>query len=287
MAFIMLMVVIALAALLVGSYTDIKTREVPDWVSYGLIFAAIGARLVYSLATFDWSYVYEGLLGFIAFMALAYAMFYMGQWGGGDAKMMMGLGALIGLTPELKAFSVSFIVNIFLVGAVYGLLWSSALAFMNWSKFKKEVKGIVHTPKMIRIRKMFIISAIIMLLLAFLIDDLLVKLMMFAFVVLYLATFYLWIFIRAVERSCMYKLVEPERLTEGDWIANDVCIGGKRVCGPKDLGISMAQIRKLVQLKKQRKIKKILIKEGIPFIPSFLIAFVMAYLFGNLFLKVV
>ena len=73
----------------------------------------------------------------------------------------------------------------------------------------------------------------------------------------------------------MEKYVDPEKLTEGDWIVNDVLVGGKRICGPKDLGISLEQIGHLIKLKHKKKIKKVLIKEGIPFIPAFFLGFIV------------
>ena len=79
----------------------------------------------------------------------------------------------------------------------------------------------------------------------------------------------------------MIRWVDPEKLTEGDWVVQDVVIGGKRICGPKDLGLEMRQIKRLIRLKKQKKIKKVLIKYGIPFVPSFLIAFIVTFLYGN------
>ena len=42
--------------------------------------------------------------------------------------------------------------------------------------------------------------------------------------------------------------------------------------GPKDLGISRQQIERLIRYKK---IRKVIVKEGIPFIPAFLIAFIL------------
>ena len=80
----------------------------------------------------------------------------------------------------------------------------------------------------------------------------------------------------------MLKYVTPKQLTEGDWIAKDVKISGKYVTGPKDLGIEKKQIRKLIEFYKKGKIKKVLIKEGIPFVPSFFIAYVVTLMFGNL-----
>ncbi|MBW2999427.1 prepilin peptidase, partial [Candidatus Woesearchaeota archaeon] len=118
-----IVLIIVLIALIIGSYVDIKTREVPDWLNFGLIFTGFGIRLIASFATFDWSYIIEGVFGFVLFFILAYLMFYTGQWGGGDSKMLMGLGALLGLRFELHHFTISFLINIFLIGAFYGLVW--------------------------------------------------------------------------------------------------------------------------------------------------------------------
>jgi len=78
----------------------------------------------------------------------------------------------------------------------------------------------------------------------------------------------------------MLKLVEPKELTQGDWVAKDYFHGRKKIAGPKDLGIEKKQIDLLVELRKNKKINKILIKHGIPFVPSFLIAFIVSLIFG-------
>jgi len=82
----------------------------------------------------------------------------------------------------------------------------------------------------------------------------------------------------------MLKQLSPERLTEGDWIAKDVIIAGKRIAGPKDLGVSKKQISLLQKLKRQRKLNTVLVKQGVPFVPSFLLAYIAALAFGNVFL---
>jgi len=85
----------------------------------------------------------------------------------------------------------------------------------------------------------------------------------------------------------MYKLVEPSKLTEGDWIAKEIKVNGKYITGPKDLGIEMEQIEKLIALYKKKKVGKILIKEGMPFVPSFLASFIFTYFFGSILLLIV
>ena len=85
----------------------------------------------------------------------------------------------------------------------------------------------------------------------------------------------------------MLKYVKPQQLTEGDWIAKDIKIQGKYITGPKDLGIEKNKIRKLIELYKKGKVKKILIKEGVPFVPSFFAAYVVTLMFGNLVFLIV
>lgn len=272
---------IAFIALVLGTFTDIKTREVPDWINYGIIFGGIGIRALYSVITFDWWFLIYGLAGLGLFVGIAYAMFYAGQWGGGDAKMLMGLGALLGLDFTFQSFPliIIFLINILVVGAVYGLFFSMFFAVKNRKNFYRKFRELSGNVKKIR-WILLICSAIILGIVIFLMNDFVNQMMVFAVIVLANAVLYLWIFIKSVENTSMFRYVEPEKLTEGDWIAKEYKIKGKYICGPKDLGIEKEQIKKLIQLKRKGKIKKIKIKLGIPFVPSFLIAFIITILLG-------
>jgi len=88
---------IAFLVLLIASYTDLKTREVPDWVNFGLIGIGFGVNLLFSIIFFKINFIIASVVGFAVFFALAWIMFYTGQWGGGDSKILMGLGAVIGI----------------------------------------------------------------------------------------------------------------------------------------------------------------------------------------------
>jgi len=275
---------ICLIALIVASITDIKTREVPDWLSFSLMFSGLGLRLIYSVITSDWMFIVHGLFGFIAFLAIAYIMFYAGQWGGGDSKILIGLGGLLGLELNIDAFIIGFWINVLLVGVAYGLLWSVFMAIRKRSAFLKEFRSSLTKKRMVLFRRIFFVASVILIITFVFISELFIRLTSLFFAILFLLGIYVYTFIKAVEASCMLKHVEPEQLTEGDWIAEDIIIGKKRITGPKDLGIEMDQIKELIALKKLGKVKKVLIKEGIPFVPSFLIAFILTYVYGNLIL---
>lgn len=278
---------LALIALIAGAYSDIKTREVPDWLNFGLIFSAIGIRAIYSAITFNWNYILYGLIGLGIFVALGYIMFYAGQWGGGDSKLLMGLGAIFGASLSLNPLQLwpIFLVNALFIGAVYGLIFSTALAVIHRKQFVNEFRKIIHEKSTIKLRRTSLIIVIIFLIaILVFVKDNGIKFPLIALILLAYFSFYLFIFVKALEKSAMLKLIEPSQLTEGDWIAKDYFIDGKKICGPKDLGISKEQIEKLVKLQKRGKMDKILVKQGIPFVPSFLIAFIVSWIFGAWFL---
>src|SRR3990167_2985130 len=112
---------LSFTALLIGSITDLKTREVPDWVNYGLIISGVGLNLLFSIIYSDFFYIISSIVGLGIFFGIAYIMFYAGQWGGGDSKMLMGLGAMIGIDIGFKApqFLLGFFINALFAGAVY------------------------------------------------------------------------------------------------------------------------------------------------------------------------
>lgn len=270
-------------ALLIGSVTDLKTREVPDWLNYGLVISGVGLNLLFSVVYSNSSFIINSIIGLLVFFGIAYIMFYAGQWGGGDSKILMGLGAMIGIDASFKTqFLLWFFINALLIGAVYGLLWSIFLVIKNKKRFLREFMKISSEKNIAKAKKGILAGLILLLAVFFIIELYYVKMLLLSFAFLILATFYLWIFVKAIEKSAMYKLVEPSKLTEGDWIVNDVFVGRQYICGPKDLGIGKRQIRKLIELYKKGKVRKILIKEGIPFVPSFFIAFVITLIWGNL-----
>ena len=165
---------------------------------------------------------------------------------------------------------------------MYGILWAVFSIFRNRKKFVEEFKKSIKNKKVILSKRAVFILFIILILVGLFIQDNLVKLMMFYVAIVSVLTFYLWISIKAVENVSMLKYVKPQQLTEGDWIAKDVKVDGKYITGPKDLGIEKKKIKKLIEFYKRGKVKRILIKEGIPFVPSFFAAYVVTMVYGNL-----
>lgn len=278
-----LLLATALAVLGIASYTDIRTREVPDWLSYGSIAAGLGIRLVWSASVESWAPFAMGVLGLGVFLALAYALFYLGQWGGGDSKLLMGMGALLGLEPSLPSIingpMLAFLVNLLIMGAVYGALWSIALGIVHWSRVRRQLQLMSRGTVFIRWALLAALGGLLALALA---APAMLRLPLAALAAALVLVSFAIVFVKAVEQACMHRWVTPGVLTEGDWIARDVVVHGKVVAGPKDLGVSLEQIARLKRLYAQGKVRRVLLKTGMPFVPVFLLAYLALIAAGNL-----
>ena len=283
---------IVVAFLIAASVSDLKKREVPNWVNYGLVVIGVSFGLLQSVIAADWHFLAFSIAGLFSALALAALMFYTGQWGGGDSKLLIGLGAVLGLPfaaaspfADIGSPLLSFLVNLVVVSLFYAIIWGAVLAFRSRKRFGIELNRQLKSYSLFR-RLLLALSAV-SLVMVLAINDIVARVGITSVLTTLFFGLYLSILAKAVEKSCMLKQLNPLKLTEGDWIAKDVIISGKRICGPKDLGIEKSQIRQLVSLYRRKKVRTVLIKDGIPFAPSFLLAYIVTIIFGNLLLAFV
>ncbi len=108
---------LALALGAAACFTDLRTREIPNWLTLsgilaGLLWAAVsGGWRGFGLALAGAS---VGLLSFLL-------LFVMGGMGGGDVKLMAAFGALVGPAALLK--SILWIALLGGVGAALLVYW--------------------------------------------------------------------------------------------------------------------------------------------------------------------
>lgn len=283
--------IIILFFLAAAAISDLKKREVPNWVNYGLVAVGLGFGLLQSVIAADWRFIAFSVAGAAAALALASLMFYTGQWGGGDSKLLIGMGAALGLpfsgvVPFLGVNNlfVSFLFNLVAVSLGYAVVLIVLLAFRNRAKFVVELKK--QWQSYANLRRFVLAAAVVGIIVIVAANGFLARLSVVIILVAMFLGLHLSIMAKAVEKACMLKRVSPLKLTEGDWIASDVIVAGKRICGPKDLGVEQRQIRQLVALYKKKKIRYVTIKEGIPFAPTFLIAYAVTIWLGNIFFTV-
>jgi len=268
---------IAFIWILGATVTDLKKREVPDWLSIALV-----ARMIYSLLEKDISFFLQGALFFAIFFALANLFYYARIFAGGDAKLLMGLGAILAAPPVLPfsqgtsaVISIPmpfvFILNLLIVGSLYGLLFTTVVAIKNRKRFFPE-----FVKKCGKVRIFFLPVAALVIVVAIL-TIFTKSYFLLPFAVLALLFPFIHSAIKALEEVGMVSLVHPKDLALGDWLAREVRAGGK-VVKPTWEGLSKKELEFL-----QRAKKKVLVKYGIPFVPAFLLTLLATILLGNLF----
>ena len=89
---------------------------------------------------------------------------------------------------------------------------------------------------------------------------------------------YLIILTREVEKKILTYRMKVNKLTEGDWIIKDVKIGNKLIYSRKNPGVTKKQI----DLLKKLRIKEVLVKEGIPFVPAIFLGVLSSVVFGGI-----
>lgn len=215
------------------------------------------------------------LQGLIAAAAIGVAMVETRQWGGGDAKLLMGVGAIIGLSGDNLLFG-QFLILLVLCGAAYGLLWTAGLALIHRKQFLPAFKARIRTRKVHRMRIALVASGILSLA-AIMFVPLEAKLLLGTIMLfLYLAV-YSWVFTKTVEETVLLKEYPVTKLTEGDWVTHEVKVGRRIIVPEGSTGITKEQIALL----QNSPVRKVTVKEGIPFVPGFTLAF-LALLFLEL-----
>jgi len=251
---------------LFASIQDLKKREVANWLNFSFIAFALAYRAFYSLATKNLQFFLFGVLGFAIFFIIAHALYYAKAFAGGDAKLLMGFGIIIPYTSysSLLILSPVFLFVLFLVGAVYSLLYSIIIITKNKQKFKKEFLSYFRKYKFTLTTSLILF--LVSLFLTFIASLIIPLTILFLIPLIYVYT-------KSLE-NCMIKLYNYNGLTEGDWLVNDIKLTKNIIIKKTVHGLSKKDIKLLKKYK-----RNVLIKEGIPFIPAFFITLIIMVFF--------
>jgi Flp pilus assembly protein protease CpaA len=260
------LIAIAVFWMIVASIQDIRKREVENWWNFSLIVFVLAFRAFVAVENHNPWYFGWGVLGLIAGFILANAFYYGRVFAGGDAKLMMALGAILPFSSSWQTnleILVLFLILFLTFGSLYGIAYSFGLALMNFKGFKKEFLSYFR-----RYRKLILVFEIASLasFIAFFFFEIYLGV---SLAIILLISPILLIYAKSIENAGMLKLVKIRDLTIGDWLAKPVRAGKNKVM-PNWEGLNERQL-KLIQNKCKG---RILIKQGLPFVPSFLIAFI-------------
>ena len=276
--------------IIIASISDIKTRAVPDFISYLMIFSGLSLRALYAVSYNELNYFILAIINLVIFFIIGNLLYYTKQWGGGDTKLLIGISVVFStypnfllnyFNPRLNEFSfpLTILINVLLIGAVYSIIFAIILAIKNKEKFILEFNKINKRTKYLKLASLVISISIIIIALT-IIQEKTLQLIYILLSFLLILLYYFGIAMKAVENVCMYKIIPVEKLQEGDWIQNNLFYKNKLIYKKSFIGLTKKQL----ELIKSSKIKKILIKEGIPFTSVFLISFIISITLGDLFL---
>jgi hypothetical protein len=247
---------------------DLKTTDIPDWISFGMIGLGLMLHGVESILLGSVDPLVSSIIAVLFFGLFGVIMYFTGMWGGGDGALLVGIGALLPVYSGYVGwlpFTVTYLINVLIIGAFYSLAYMVILGFrcekirtVFCKKIYKEyiaiggtVMAVIFLGYSISIKLNFLLTAVGML-------------------VLLLPLIYS--FTLLVEKN-FYRQISSRELREGDMIGEDI---------PR-LKIFKLEIRGLTkeQIKKIQKIKNnVIIREGIRYGPVFLLALLFTLIFG-------
>jgi hypothetical protein len=192
-------------------------------------------------------------------------------WADGDFGMFLVAALFLPSTTTAPwPASFTFFSNIALVGIVYGFSYTVYIS-MQPRVFKHWTKAMTQPA--------WLFSFILALIGAFATNSL--GLTYFPGLILGFFTYPLSIISRSLNKF-MRKSVTPDELETGDWVLEDIKVGKKIIISKDNPGLTRSQIKQLEDLYKKKKIQKILIKDGIPFLPVFFLAYLANVFYGDL-----
>jgi Flp pilus assembly protein protease CpaA len=266
---------LALVWVLFASVQDIKSQEVANWISISLIIFALGFRFFFCLFTetgtgAGFGFFYQGLIGLAIFFVLGHILYYSKLFAGGDAKLIIALGAILPLSADFwinVTYFLYFLFIFLITGAVYGFIVSFVLVARNFTGFKKEFKKRFRKSKNIIYMNMFFALFLIILGIT--------QVLFLIIGVLFLIMPFLYVYAKAVDESCTVKKIAVGKLREGDWIYKDVRLGKRgKTIKAKWEGLSKKELKLI-----QKKLKSVKIRQGIPFVPVIFLSLLIFMVF--------
>lgn len=233
---------ITLLCLLIASVWDLRSREVPDFLSYILVGS------ICMIALYHGAYTQLGAAAVL--FIIGWALVYGGAWGGADAKLLP-LFAFITVPFSLEYFLILPV--LFTVGALYGIVWVTCITLYHY----QGILAWLSTQ-----RSYWLLSIPVILFTFYLswpLSVALLTLILFTFAISYLHTC-------EFSQSVHFQDVVP-----GDWLMEPLKVGTLKFDGL----VTEKECRKIHLLGYQGKITNVQVKYGIPFIPAFFITYIV------------
>lgn len=269
---------VALIGSSIAAVWDLRTTEIPDKIPYTMIVAALLFYGVQAFLAEDYWIIANSIITGAVLFVFGFGMYYFGQWGGGDVKLLAAIGFLLptasGLGLNLMLpFPASYLFNVFFVGAGYMLVYAFIMAVRNRkiiSEFKRDIKASSNIFLTASVALFAVFIGVNWFLYSKFNIPLSATSIFLNSIVPVFATvgiFTIWKFARAVEDVGFKKKISVSKLRVGDVLLRSKVWEG----------ITKKEIRKIKRSGK----KYIWIKEGVRFGPAFPLALLFTLYFGD------
>jgi len=131
----LMMTVPAVAMCCCAAATDIAGRKIPNWVTFTLALSGLAQSVCFSGSVLTPG---QALFGLAVGFTLPFVLFALGAVGGGDVKLLAGLGAWLGALAIFQVFVLEAVVGLILVlsqaaaqGRLRALFRNSAVLAVN------------------------------------------------------------------------------------------------------------------------------------------------------------
>ncbi|UCD03248.1 MAG: prepilin peptidase [Candidatus Aenigmatarchaeota archaeon] len=259
-----------------AGYKDLKTTEFEDWLPYSIIIAALAVRGVSAFLLNDFTIIMDSVFYGLLFLGLGYMLYFLRQWGDGDAWLMGALGFLFpdatGFVPMFQGampFPFMLIFNFFLVALAYLVVYALVLGIRNPNIYKSFIKNVHERKKTIIV--IFVATAAAALFASMYLSFAFylhiyrfTNLLLVPFAALLLMLFLQYA--KAVEKDLFKRKIKAKDLKAGDVLITD-----------KWRGLTEHEVKKL-----RKRGGEFWIKEGVRFAPVFVINLLLTMFIGNL-----
>lgn len=251
--------------LILASYFDLKTGEIPYWISFPFIYSGLFLSLYHgNINNLQYAMFINAVIGGIIFLVFGLIAYKFAFLGGGDVMLFAGAGAGIanmGGIPLNENPYISFIFDLGIASIIWGLIYASFTAIKN-KKILAEFKEKMRFPFILLIILNFVIVLLLML-----------KIRSEILLILIIEIFFLIMTLLKIVEKHMIEEIPTENLNEEDTIYEDLIIKGKNL---KNKFLSKEEVEEIRKIKETVKIKR-----GIKYAPAILLAFIIFYLYGN------
>lgn len=281
-----IILLLALVATFIAAVYDLKTSEIPDWIPLLIGISGVSYTFMQGLLSIDFTLFYSSVLAGSALLLIGYALYFLGQWGEGDTLVFGSLGFLIpqSLTifPQTQFFigyQLHFVANVFLIGAVYSMIYALIIAIYRggiFSRFFNDIKkNCKKTFLIFGAYTLFYLSAAF---LSHTIYNAPYQMIFRSTIPVFILPFLFLPMIRfakIIDAYAFRKKIPVSKLQEGDVLAEDIDEIG--LSSKYFIGLEKKDIKRIVSIKSE-----VCIKDGVRFAPAFFLALLFTWKSGSI-----